>query len=161
MIATREELSVHSQLDPSGAQFLLMLPTIRGTAAAASRTVPPVERQEFVAEVVANCFVAFVRLVKRGKTSCAFAAILARFACGQVRAGRRVGSRIRTGDVLSTLAQRGRRFFVIRLDESVGEAGSSRVMAISDRRTNPALLAASRLDFFGLARTPAHASARD
>jgi len=48
------------------AKFLSLLPTIRDQARFAFRTEKPERRQELIAEVVANCWVAFVRLVERG-----------------------------------------------------------------------------------------------
>ena len=48
------------------AKFLTLLPAIRDQARFACRGEEPERRQEFVAEVIANCWVAFVRLVERG-----------------------------------------------------------------------------------------------
>jgi hypothetical protein len=53
-------------------RFLQMLPTISTVAHYAFRTRRKDERQELAAEVIANSFVAFVRLVERDKTDFAY-----------------------------------------------------------------------------------------
>ena len=75
-------------------RFLKMLPTIERLANRACRVQDADARDEFVQEVAANAYAAFVRLIERGKEHVAFATPLARYAIRQVRAGRRVGSRL-------------------------------------------------------------------
>jgi len=47
-------------------RFLEMLPQIRAQARYAFRKELPARRQELIAEVIANCWIAFVRLLDRG-----------------------------------------------------------------------------------------------
>jgi hypothetical protein len=75
--------------------FLDMLPAISRQAAIAFRAAPPVLREELIEAVTANCLVAFVRLIELRKSERAFPSALARYGILQVRAGRRVGSRLR------------------------------------------------------------------
>ena len=78
-----------------------MLPAIRRQARISFRSVPPEARDELIQEVVANCLVAYRRLVQLGKHDIAYPSALARFAVKQVRAGRRVAGRLAARDVLS------------------------------------------------------------
>src|ERR1700688_83123 len=94
------------------ADFLAMLPAIRRYAQITFRKVRPELRQELIAEVIANSLAAYARLVERDKEAVAFPSALARFAVGQVRAGRRVGNRLRISDALSSYAQYRKQFFV-------------------------------------------------
>ena len=61
-----------------------MLPLIRQQARLAFRTVLPEQKEELIAEVVANAYVTFSRLVQPGKTDLAYATPLAQFAIRQV-----------------------------------------------------------------------------
>jgi hypothetical protein len=56
--------------------------------------------------VIASSFAAYARLVELGKEELAFPYPLARFAIGQVRAGRQLGNPLRIKEVLSGYAQR-------------------------------------------------------
>jgi hypothetical protein len=123
-----------------------MLPAISRAAEFAARTVPPAERLEFVAEVIAGCFVSFARLVERGQAARAFPSALVGFAAAQIRAGRRVGGRMRRHDALSRHTQRRQGFVVMRLDERDDDETWSSFL-IQDRRASPAEVAAWRLDF--------------
>ena len=67
-------------------------------------------RDELTQEVVANAYCAFAQLVRRSKAALAYPTPLAQFAIRQVRAGRRVGSRLNVNDVLSGYAQRRKGF---------------------------------------------------
>ena len=75
-------------------RFLAMLPRIRRQALIAFRDRGAEARQELAAEVVANAFCAYTRLVRRGKHDLAYPTPLAQFAIRQVRDGRRVGGRL-------------------------------------------------------------------
>jgi len=87
------------------AQFVAMLPQIRKLARLAFRAARPELKEELIAEVVANAFCAFNRLVERGKEDIAYATPLAAFAVKQVRSGRRVGGRLNVRDITSRHAQ--------------------------------------------------------
>ena len=82
--------------------FLSLLPAIADQARFAFRGEPRERRQELIAEVVANAFVAFVRLVERGLTDVIYPTPLAQFAIKQVRDGRRVGAKLNVRDVSVT-----------------------------------------------------------
>ncbi len=86
-------------------KFLDMLPTIRSQAQVAFRGEQAELREELVAEVIANCFVAFVRLMDRGLDDVVYPTPLAQFAIRQVREGRKVGTKLNVNDVSSEYAQ--------------------------------------------------------
>ena len=131
----------------SQAAFLQMLPIIRRSAQIAFRKVPPELKHDLIQEAVANSFVAFTRLVERGKADRALASPLARYAIAQVRVGRRVGNRLRISDVLSQYAQFRKQFVVERIDVFQDEEGAWTQMLVEDRRAGPAEIAACRIDF--------------
>src|SRR5690242_15382827 len=116
MIAT---LPVPQELDRQAAEpnFLDMLPTIRRVAHYAFRRMRSAVRKDLIAEVVANAFAAFRRLIARGRAALIFPTVLAKFAIRQVRTGRRVGSKRSVLDVLSPYAQRGKGFAVESLQQ--------------------------------------------
>ena len=92
----RRKLSAEQQ-----AMFLNMLPHVRTTAEIAFRSVKAEAREEMVAEVIANAFTAYCRLVEADKESVAYPTPLAWYAVKQVRAGRRVGSKRNRHDISS------------------------------------------------------------
>ena len=69
------------------AKFVELLPAIRSQARYAFRAEPPEQREELIAEVVANCWVAFVRLMQRGLEDVIYATPLAQYAIKQLRRG--------------------------------------------------------------------------
>jgi hypothetical protein len=79
--------------------FLEMLPAIRNQANVAFRGLPPQRQEDLIAEVTANAFVAYTRLVERGLADIAYPTPLALFAIKQVRSGRRVGVTLNVRDV--------------------------------------------------------------
>src|SRR6187401_2347761 len=83
----------------SSTHFLTMLPQIRRVARHAFRRMARDCREDAIQEVIANCFVAYARLVERGREQYAFATPLARFAVRHYRDGRRVGSSANCHDV--------------------------------------------------------------
>jgi hypothetical protein len=123
-----------------------MLPAIRHSARIAFRKLPPELRHDLIAEVVANSYVAFARLVGRGQADRASASPLARYAIAQVRVGRRVGSRLRIGDALSNYAQFRKQFSVERLDHFSEQKGCWGEILVEDKRATPADVAAWRID---------------
>lgn len=128
------------------AQFLALLPAIRRQARVAFRGEPAERRGELVAEVIANCWVAFRRLVERGLMQVAYATPLARFAIRQVRDGRRVGARLNVRDVLSDYCRRHKRVQVERLDMQDESDADWRAIVVEDRRATPADTSAARID---------------
>jgi hypothetical protein len=131
----------------SQAAFLQMLPSVRRSAQIAFRKAPPELKHDLIQEAIANSFVAFTRLVERGKADRALASPLARYAIAQVRVGRRVGNRLRISDVLSQYAQFRKQFVVERIDVFQEEEGAWTQMLVEDRRAGPAEIAACRIDF--------------
>jgi DNA-binding NarL/FixJ family response regulator len=130
----------------SHADFERLLPRIREQAQIAFRFARPEAREDLVAEVAANAFCAFVRLVQLGKSDLAYATPLAQHAIRQVRSGRRVGSQCNVRDVSSRYAQLAKGITLERLDRYDVETGEWREALIEDRRTGPAETAAARID---------------
>lgn len=128
-------------------RFLEILPTIRRQARVAFRNEPPERRQDLVAEVTANSWVSFVRLMERGLESIVYATPLARYAIRQVRSGRKTGSRLNVRDVSSEYAQRSRGFHVERLDRYDRDSQEWEELIVEDRKAGPAETAACRIDF--------------
>jgi len=83
-------------------RFVDMLPSIHQQARVPFRGKPEELRQELTAEVVANCYVAFVRLVERGLDDVIYPTPLAQYAIRQTLDGRKVGSSLNVNDVSST-----------------------------------------------------------
>jgi len=134
-------------------RFLDLLPSIRQQARFAFRAETPERRDDFVTEVIANCWVAFVRLVDRGKEDEVYPTPLVQYAIKQVCGGRKVGSKLNVNDVSSEYAQRSRGFHVESLDRYDEQNGQWREILIEDRRSGPAETAACRLDFGEWLRT--------
>ncbi len=126
-------------------RFLKMLPVIRRQAGYAFRRLPSEHKAELVQAVVASAYMAFLRLVERGKANAAFTTPLASYAIRQVRAGRQPGGRSSMVDVLSRTA----RFSsgnVESLDTFDDTQGDWRAALVEDRRAGPAEIAAARID---------------
>lgn len=127
--------------------FLALLPKIRSYARKAFRHLGVEAREEAVAEVTANAYAAFDRLVERGKLDVVFATALVRFAIRQFHSGRRVGSRFTIRDVTSPAAQRRHGFCVERIDRSDPATGQWVEAVVEDTKTPVADQAAFRCDF--------------
>ena len=134
-------------------RFLEMLPTIRRRAQFAFRSVPSEQREELVQESIANAYIAFVRLVDRGKANAAFATPLANYAIRHVLAARLAGSGLNSGDVLSRAARFGFGIVVESLDTFDDEQAHWRTALVEDRRAGPAEIAAARIDVAAWLRT--------
>ena len=147
MIASVKRPKSNRKTSARHAEFLAMLPAIRRSAQIAFRKLPPELRHDLIEEVVANSYVAFARLVERGQADRALAPPLARYAIAQIRVGRRVGSRLRIGDAMSTYAQFRKQFSVERLDHFSEEKGCWGEILVEDKRATPADVAACRIDF--------------
>ena len=99
----------NSEVDTQSSQhdrFLAMLPQIRRQALTAFRNQRFEAREELIQEVIANCYRAWVLLVRRGKESVVYPTPLAQYAIRQVRDGRRVGGRLNLHDIMSAQARR-------------------------------------------------------
>jgi hypothetical protein len=128
------------------ARFLVLLPLIGKIARHAFRGMPGDEREEAVQEVIANCFVAYARLVQRGKEDVAFATPLARYGIAQFRAGRRVGSTLNRGDLTSTYCQQQHEVVLESLFHRC-QSGRWEELVVEDKRSTPADIAVTRIDF--------------
>jgi hypothetical protein len=147
MIAVNETRNSYCTTPANHTAFVAMLPAIRRTAQITFRKIRPELRDELIEEVIANCYVAYARLIERGQADRALPSPLARFAIGQVRVGRRVGNRLRIRDVMSGYAQFKKDFFVERLDSFDDEEDCWQQILIEDKRATPADVAACRIDF--------------
>ena len=127
-------------------KFLSLLPAIREQARFAFRKEDPERRQELTAEVVANCWAAFVRLVQRGLLEVVYPTPLAQYAIKQVRDGRRVGAKLNVRDVSSEYCQARKRLAVLRLDVFDERTGEWKEILLEDRKAGPADTAAARID---------------
>jgi len=127
-------------------QFLSIMPLIEEQARFAFRDKPFEARRELIAEVVANAFVAFVRLVRRGLSDVVYPTPLAQYAIKQVRGGRRVGTKLNVRDVSSEYSQREKGYIVERLDRFDEEKGEWQEVLVEDRKAGPADTAAARVD---------------
>ena len=128
------------------AKFLVLLPLIQRLARRAFRRYGVEERQELIAEVVANCWAAFVRLMDRDCEERVFATPLARYAIRQVRDGRRIGTTRNVNDLSSSYAQQQRDFRLERLDRYSPSQHRWKEILVEDRHAGPAATAAARID---------------
>jgi hypothetical protein len=147
MIAAIRNQEPRTETSANNAAFETMLPAIRRTAQITFRKIRPELRDELIEEVIANCYVAYARLIERGQADRALPSPLARFAIAQVRAGRRVGNRLRISDALSSYAQYRKQFFVEPLDHFDEEEDCWQQILIEDKRATPAQIAICRIDF--------------
>jgi hypothetical protein len=128
------------------ARFLSLLPAIQEQARFAFRTEDPERRQELTAEVIANCWAAFVRLVERGLLDVVYPTPLAQYAIRQVRDGRRVACKLNVRDVSSEYCQIRKHITIERLDRYDAEKGEWREVLLEDHHAGPAETAAARID---------------
>lgn len=147
MIAIAKRPKSKSKNNAWHAGFLAMLPAIRRQARISFRALPQENREEMIQEVIANCMVAYRRLVKRGRQGLAFPSPLARFAIAQVRAGRRIAGKLTDRDVTSRHAQERNGFSVGRLDCFDPVENQWEEIVVEDKRSTPADIAACRIDF--------------
>ena len=134
-------------------RFLAMLPQIRQQALTAFRNQRFEVREELIQEVIANCYRAWVLLVRRGKESVVYPTPLAQYAIRQVRGGRRVGGRLNLQDVLSSQARRHYGITIERIDRRDPQNGVWNELLVEDRKAGPAETAAARLDLTAWLRT--------
>ncbi|MBI3675183.1 MAG: hypothetical protein HY243_01015 [Proteobacteria bacterium] len=125
-----------------------LLPKVKTHARFGFRSLPHCEREEAEADAVAVAMVFFVRLVNRGKNASELAPRIAQIAVLRVKAGRIIGTGERRNDVLSRVARHRRGFQVESLDtgRSADQEGWQSVL-VEDRKSTPAEIAASRIDF--------------
>jgi len=143
MIAHAKKLRAQALQD----KFLDILPSIRQQARFAFRAETPERRDDLVTEVIANCWVAFVRLMDHGKEDEVHPTPLAQYAIRQVRDGRKVGSKLNVNDVSSEYAQKAKGIKVQSLVCFNQRKQEWREILVEDRHAGPAETAASRIDF--------------
>lgn len=127
-------------------RFLAMLPQIQNRASLACRDYDHEQREEFIAEVVANAYCAFIRLARRGRLDIVYPTPLANFAIRQARAGRKVGTKLNVHDISSQYAQLRKGIQMESFDQRDAD-GDWREVLVEDKRSTPADIAASRIDF--------------
>lgn len=127
--------------------FLAMLPAIARHARIAFRNRRGDDRDDMIQEVIANAAVAFMRLVELGKADLAYPTVLARYGVAQALEGRRVGNRLRIGDVLSAYCQKKKGVVVERLDKFDDDDGAWQEIVVEDRTATPADIARVHIDF--------------
>jgi hypothetical protein len=147
MIALAEESRRKKKGKPSAPTFEELLPAITKQASVAFRDSPPCEREEQVAETIANCYLAYTRLLERGLGHVIYPTPLATYAIKQVHAGRRVGTKLNVKDVSSEYCRQRKRIRIERLDHYDRDEGGWQEILVEDRRATPADVAATRLDF--------------
>ena len=145
MIANAKKMR-QSASSAHAAKFVSLLPAIQEQARYAFRNEKPEYRQELTAEVIANCWAAFVRLVERGLIDVVYPTPLAGYAIKQVRDGRRVGAKLNVLDISSEYAQRLKQITVERLDLYDEQKGEWREVLVEDHHAGPAETAAARID---------------
>ena len=133
--------------------FQAMLPTIRRQASIRLRHLRAEARDEATSEVIARAYCAWHRLVQQGRSEIARPTPLVKYAVRQVRAGRRVGCRQNSLDILSPCACRTHGFKIERIDQRDPQNGVWGEMLVEDRRAGPAETAAARLDLAAWLRT--------
>lgn len=147
MIAPAKPVSSRRSRRVSQKKFEEMLPLIQKQAAYAFRDSKSEQKEELVAETVANAYCAFVRLVRRGYESIVYPTPLATFAIKQVRSGRRVGGKPRPRDVMSQLTRKEDAPALGRLNRhSAGDDGWLELL-VEDRNAGPCEIAITRIDF--------------
>jgi len=134
-------------------RFMDMMPTIYDQVRFAFRHELPERRHEMIAEAIANCWVAFVKLVERDLDDVIYATPLAQFAIRQVVSGRRVGGKLNQNDVTSEYAQRMKQITVERLTRYNKRKSMWLEVLVEDRHAGPAETAAARIDFGDWLRT--------
>jgi hypothetical protein len=153
MVALVKSNSVVDTQKSQQARFLEMLPQIRRQASIAFRNQRFEIREELIQEVIANCYRAWVRLVRRGRELVVYPTPLAQYAIKQVRGGRRVGGRLNLQDILSPQARRHYGITIERIDRRNPQDGVWNEQLVEDRRAGPAETAAARLDLSAWLRT--------
>jgi len=124
-------------------RFIAMLPVIEQQARLAFRSADPESREEMTAEVVANSYCAYQRLVERGKQDVVHPTPLSRYAIRQVRAGRRVGTKLNARDVMSPA---NRRVLIESIDKFDWQDDQWKEVLVEDRHVGPAETVAARID---------------
>ena len=127
--------------------FEQMLPRIRLMSLHAFRDKNRELRYELAAEVIARAYAAFVRLARQGRGELGYATPLALYSIKQVKSGRRLGSKLNIKDVSSEYAQMNQGITMQRLDRYHQRKELWKEVVVEDKRSGPAEVAATRIDF--------------
>jgi len=127
-------------------RFVRALPKIERFAHRAFRKCTAELRDELVAEVVADAYIWYRRLVERGFEHNAHPTVLASYSVKRVGCGVRVGSPRNRRDLMSRYSQLRSGLHVQSLHRRDAESGEWREMLIACSRIPPAELAAWRID---------------
>jgi len=147
MIAKAKPVSRRESTPAWHEPFLAMLPAIVRHASIAFTDQPHQTRKELVQEAVANCLVAYVRLVELGKEDLAYPSVLAMYAVRQIKEGRRVGAKMNVRDVSSAYCQISKGVQLKRLDHYDHDSSEWMELLVEDRHATPADIVATRIDF--------------
>jgi len=128
-------------------RFLALLPAVLRQARIAFRSLDPEKREDALAEVIANTFAAYARLVELDKESIAFPTPLARYAIRRFHDGRHVGNKFNSRDVSSKHCQRLQNIKVTSFHRFDPNEGQWREILVEDKHATPADVAMIRLDF--------------
>jgi DNA-directed RNA polymerase specialized sigma24 family protein len=129
------------------AAFLAMLPAIIRYAKASFREFDPETREDLVQECIANCVVAFARLVERGKQSLGYPTVLAMYAVRQIKDGRRVGKKQNVRDVYDQHARVKGGYQLQYIGTPHEQCGGWKEQLVENDRTPVPDQAAFRIDF--------------
>ena len=146
MIAALTRSSGQPSVQDWQSGFIELLPQIRTQLRYAFRGLRSEAREDAEAEAIAAAMVAYQRLAERGKADLAYPVPLARYAVAHYRAGRRVGCRWSTTDVLSLSAKKRRG---LQLHRFATRPQAERVCfeaLVETKRASPADVAGWRLD---------------
>ena len=147
MIAPREPIRQGNSIPAWHAKFLELLPGIQRYARHAFRRLPAEPQADLTQEVVANCLVAFVHLVDRGKERhclCHTAGDV-RGPAGSLGPPRRY--QINIHDISSRYAQMAKGIRLERLDHYDSKSEEWREIVVEDRHATAADVARVRIDF--------------
>ncbi len=149
MPGSASALHLAASLEQLHAAFLSILPRIELHGRVYFRHVRcRFRRDDCVAEMVALCWLWFLRLAERGRDATGFSSALATFAARAVRAGRRVAGQERARDVMNPLAQARRGFIVEKLPDVATLSDNPLADALADNTvTPPDQQCAFRIDF--------------
>jgi len=104
--------------------------------------------EDRVADTIALIWANYSELDRKGRQPWLFIESISRYACLHVKAGRKLGGRRGTRDVLSPYARERGRVRVTALDRDGTSATDRRLGSLTlDRHADPAALAAFRIDF--------------
>ena len=134
-------------------RFVKMLPRIETLASRAFRRCNPELREELIAQVTADAFTAYRRLVELGREGEAYPSVLATFAIRKVGCGVQVGTPRNQDDLSSRYCQLRTGARLTSLQRQAEHGNKWLDLVVEDRRCSPAEIAALRVDLGDWLRT--------